>query len=82
MFLGHFDGDQLESVHKFGATELPPTAPEAADHLGFIPYSDLPHLNPHPEFCGQILDQLPKIDPLFRGEIEEGLRAVQEGLLP
>ena len=80
LLLGHFDGDQIESIHKLGATELPSATPDAANHLGLIPHADLPHLNPHLEFCSQIPDQFPEINPLFRGEVKEGFRAVQEDL--
>ena len=75
LLLGHFYGDQVETIHELGTTKLPSATTDTTDHLGLIPHPDLAHLNPHSEFGGQIFDELSEIDSLFSREVEEGFGA-------
>ena len=80
MLLGHLDRDRLELAQKAVAAERPPADSQTPKHLGLIPHADLPQLDPGAEDRGQVLDQLPEVDPPVGGEIEKDF-VVVEGVL-
>jgi hypothetical protein len=61
---------RLERLHKAETAQRAAADAQPSDHFGLIPDPDLAHLDPHFQFLGQVLDQLPKIDPAI-GRIEK-----------
>src|SRR3989304_4528708 len=63
----------------------PPTArarPPPPSRAPLVSHPDLSHLDPRPQLGGQVLHQLPEVDPSVRREVEDRLAAVEEVLGP
>src|SRR6516162_5472109 len=58
LLLRHLDRDRLERVEERRAAERAATGAVPADHFGFVPNSNLAHLDPGPELPGKFADQL------------------------
>ena len=59
---------------------MPTTGTQPAKHARFVPYADLPQLNPHLQCLGQVYHQSPKIDALLRKEAENHFAAPEHDL--
>ncbi len=66
-----------KSSRKLAQQKGLPADAQTSHHLGLVPDADLPQLNAGMEHACQVLDQLPEVHPLVRGEIEEDLAAVK-----
>jgi hypothetical protein len=73
LVFGHLDGNRLKIAKERRATEKPTAWADAAQHLRFIPYADLPQLDARAKDGGQVLDQLAKVDASFRGKVKISL---------
>ena len=71
LFFRHLDGDR----HKLGKMRMTAQASsadsDASQNLRLIPDSDLTQLNSRTEHTGQILNQLPEIDPSVRRKVKQ-----------
>src|SRR3990170_2006382 len=82
LVLGHLHGDRLEVGEMGGAAELLAAGADPPHHPRLVADADLAHLDAGTKFVGQVLDQLPEIDPAVRREVEDRLAPVEEELGP
>ena len=78
LVLGHLDRHRGELRQEGRAAELAPARPDAAHHLGLVAHADLAQLDAGVVASGQIADQIPEVDALLGGEIEDGASATLE----
>src|SRR6185503_13280857 len=82
LLLGHPDRDRLEGAQPGRAAEGAAARAVAAEHLGLVAHTDLPHLDPHAEVRREIAHQLAEVDARVGGVIEDEPRAVEQVLDP
>src|SRR5262249_12309704 len=82
LLLRHLDRDWLQRRYERRAAQRPAAGPVAADHLRLVADADLPHLDAHAEFAGQLAHQLAEIHAPLGREVEDQPRAVELHLDP
>ena len=67
----------MEIFHIRGTAQFPAADTITADDLGFVAHADLFELNAHPQYFGQVLNQVAEIHPAFGRKVDQYLGRIK-----